>query len=565
MLTRVTESDVAAPRFAAGTRRLALALALLGGALAAIVTLGPRILDIRDLGWLLHGTLGPDPVAYLVAWQYLATSPWSWPPGLNPDYGIELSSAIFYVDAVPLLAFLAKALRPVLEVPQYWGPWMVLCSALQAGFGWKLLGEAVEDPVARGLGAVLLAFQPMLLNRMGGHFPLVAQWAVLWALWLAIRPVPRRQGALWVACLGLAALMNAYITAMCGLVWAADWVNRAWQGRIWRGPGAPAALVQAVAVPGVTLGSLWLAGFFSLGGEVMPVGLHYGYSQFDLTAPFDALEWGRLLPELPGLRHWEVGGSYLGAGSLALMALAGVLALRAPAGLGAVLGRRLPLLAMLLAMLGFAISNRLAIAGQVFPLFEVPHALLRLADMLRASERFFWPLGYALIFAAAALVARRLPLQPARAVLAGALLLQLGDIEAGMGRFRDLVAQAPRVAADRLPDPFWPQAALRYSRVRAVPAGNFALHWEEIARFAAPRHIPTDAVYLSRIDPALIEALNARTLADLAAGRWEPGTLYVLRDAATEALVRPRLDPARDLLGQRDGLTVFAPGWFAPR
>jgi hypothetical protein len=94
---------------------------MVGGGLAAIATLGPRILDIYDLGWLLHGTLGPDPVAYLVAWTYFASSPWSWPPGLNPDYGLELSSAIFYVDVVPLMAFAAKALRPLLDIPQYWG------------------------------------------------------------------------------------------------------------------------------------------------------------------------------------------------------------------------------------------------------------------------------------------------------------------------------------------------------------------------------------------------------------------------------------------------------------
>ncbi|WP_372620719.1 DUF6311 domain-containing protein [Falsiroseomonas sp.] len=538
-------------------QRASLLVAILGGALAAILTLGPRILDVRDLGWLLHGTLGPDPVAYLLAWKYFAISPWSWPLGLNPLYGLELSSAIFYVDAVPLMAFIAKALRPLVEIPQYWGPWMVLSAALQAALAWRLLGLAVRDPVARALGALLFAWQPLLLNRMGGHFALVSQWAILWALWLCLRPEARRQTLHWLGCLGLIAMLNPYVMAMCLALWVADWVTRALRGA----PRSDLAL-QVLAVPAVVAAALWAVGYFTVSGEVVPMGLHYGQVQLDLTAPFDAVEWGRLLPALPGLRHWEHGGSYLGAGALLLLGVAAAMALRG-GGVGAVLRRYAVLILVLLGMLCFAISNRVGVAGQVITLFELPAPAARLAEMLRSSERFFWPLAYAAIFAAVALLAARLPNPRLRLLLAAAFLLQMVDIDAGMAKFRALVAEAPRIAAERLPDPFWSQAALRHVRVRAVPAANFGLQWEPVARFAARHRLPTDAVYLSRVDPAAIRSLNARTLADLAAGRWERGTLYVLRDEATRALVARRADSGRDLLAVIDGVRVFAPGWFA--
>jgi hypothetical protein len=160
-------------------------------------------------------------------------------------------------------------------------------------------------------------------------------------------------------------------------------------------------------------------------------------------------------------------------------------------------------------------------------------------------------------------VARRLPRPGARWVLAAVLVLQIIDIEAGLARFRALVAEAPPVAAARLSDPFWAQAARRYDRVRAVPAGNFGPYWEPVGRFAAPNGLPTDAVYLSRVDPAEVARLNARTLLDLAAGRWEPSTLYILRNEAIRALVARQADPSRDLLAVRDGVPVFAPGWYA--
>lgn len=537
-------------------RRVMALLAVAGGALAALATLGPRILDINDLGWLLHGTLGPDPVAYLSAWTYFARTPWSWPPTLNPDYGLELSSAIFYVDAVPLAALLAKALRPLVEIPQYWGPWMVLCAALQAGFAWRLLGLAVPDPVARALGALLFAWQPLLLNRMGGHFALCSQWSLLWALWLCLRPDPRRQALQWAGCLGIQAMLNPYVMAMCGGLWVADTLGRALR------LASPRPLLAQWPVLPVMAGALWLAGYFTLGGEVLPMGVHYGQSQFDLTAPFDAVEWGLLLPALPGLRHWEAGGSYLGAGALLALALGLVLAPR-----GAwwpMLRRHAVLLLMLAGMLGFAISNQVAIGGRIVASFDLPAPILRLADMLRASERFFWPLAYAAIFAAIAVLAQRLHGLRLRWVLAGLLALQIVDIQAGMGRFRALVAAAPAVAAERLPDPFWAEAGRRYQRIRAVPAENFGAHWEPIARFAAPRGLPTDAAYHSRVDPAALATLRRRTLAAFEQGRWEPGTLYVLRDEATRRLVAAQADPSRDLLAERDGLWVFAPGWGAP-
>lgn len=534
----------------------ALALVLAGGALAGIATLGPRILDVWDLGWLLHGSLGPDPVAYLVAWMYFAPAPWAWPPGLNPDHGLELSSAIFYADVLPLMAFLAKALRPVVDIPQYWGPWLVLSTALQAGLAWVLVGLVARDAWARGTGAVLFAFQPMLLNRMGGHFALVSQWALLWALWLCLRPVPRHQTLHWMACLGTMALLNAYVLAMCAGLWAADWL-----ARLLRGGARWPLLAQALLVPGCVLLSLWLAGFFTHTGEVEPMGPRYGLAQLDLTAPFDATEWGWLLPGLPGLRHWEHGGSYLGAGSLLLLLIAAVLAVRG-GGVGGALRRHWVLALTLLGMLAFAISPNLAVGGgPVMPLFELPAPLVRFADMLRSSERFFWPLGYAAIFAAIAVLARNLSQGWLRAVLMAGLLVQAVDVQAGMAKFRALVAEAPPVAAVRLPSPFWADAAARYQRVRAVPAQNFGAHWEAISRFAAPRGLPTDAIYLSRVDPARVHALNARTMADFAAGEWEVGTLYILRDAATRAVVASRLDPARDLLAEVDGLVVFAPGW----
>jgi hypothetical protein len=212
-------------------RGAGLASALVAGLLGALVVVlafGTAPLDPRATGWMLAGPLGPDPVQYLLGWTYFRDSPWTLPPGLNPAYGLEIGSSIFFADAIPLLAFAFKALRGVVEVPQYFGPWLLGCGVLQGLLAWRLLGLATGDPLARAAGAGLFVLQPMLLTRMGGHLALAGQWLLLAALLLALRDGrgPRQAGA-WGLLSLLTSLVHAYLLPMVLGLWAADGLARA--------------------------------------------------------------------------------------------------------------------------------------------------------------------------------------------------------------------------------------------------------------------------------------------------------------------------------------------------
>jgi hypothetical protein len=115
----------------------------------------------------------------------------------------------------------------------------------------------------------------------------------------------------------------------------------------------------------------------------------------------------------------------------------------------------------------------------------------------------------------------------------------------------------------RLFDPFWPEAARYYARVRAVPAANIGAGWQSIAHFAMQSGMLTDSVYLARVDGAAVAALRARMAEILASGAYEPATLYVLRDADSLARAQASHDPARDAILRVDDYWVLAPGWRA--
>ena len=537
--------------------RFGWVIAALIGAAVIAHSFGLHILPPGHTGWMLTGTIGPDPVQYWLGYTFFKRSPWAWPPGLNPDWGLEIGSSIFYADSIPLLAFLFKALHPVVEVSQYWGLWIFACGVLQAVLAWKLIGLFTAHPLPRIAGAALFALSTTMLNRLGGHFALGAHFLLLAGLYLCLaRAVPWLRFAQWAGLILLASLIHSYLLPMVAGLWASDWLARA------VAPERRVAVlaVEAVGAPGAGVLGLYLAGFFVLTGGFGGTWGGFGHMQLDLLAPFDPGPWGALLPDLPGPAHLETGHSYAGFGVLLALALGAVAYLRQP---WPWLRARWPLLLGLSAMLAIAISHRVSIGGQVIELATLPERLQGYANALRASERFLWPFAYALLLAAIFALIRGLGPLRAGLILMVLALVQFADKQPGFARLDRYFPEGPAVAPLRLQDPFWTDAAQRYQRIRLTPTGMQARHWEEVAVYAATRGLTTDAVYLARLDPAKVAELNARIAADLAAGRFEAGSFYALSTEETLAAARTGMDPARDMLARLDGIWVLAPGWFA--
>lgn len=539
------------------------AVAVLFGAAVTVALLGFGPLDPGNEGWLWAG-LGVDPIQSWLGWTSFRRSPWTLPPGANPGYGMELGTAIYFTDSLPLLALPLKALRGALDVPQYIGPWLLACGAGQGLVGWRLVGLATRDPLARACGAGLLALQPMLMHRMTGHTSFAGQWTLLAALLLALAPGGGgKRGVAWVALLAATALVHSYLLAMSAAIWAADWTRRAWLepppgGRDWRGPA-----LEAAAAPGAALAALWVGGFFLLRrGHGSGVGSdfgRYGTWSFDLLGFFDPGDWSAVMPDLPDTGHWDgMGSHYLGLGGLLLLAAGAVgLALR-PARLPR---RLLPLAAALLVLLAFAVTHRVTVAGRVWTLFEPPAWFIGAASALRNSTRMAVPLAYALLFGGIAAAARVWGGKRTGWLLLVLLAVQWADLRPGIMARGVAAATAPRELPERLSDPFWAEAIRRYDRIRCAPAANIGLGWDTVGALAARAGLPTDCIYLARVDDAAVAALRAKVAGILASGAYEPGTLYLLRDAESLALARASHDPARDLVLQADGHWVLAPGW----
>ncbi len=535
-------------------RRTEAALAVAIGAAVFLALLGPGVLDPANIAWLQVN----DAATYYLSWAFFRAAPWGWPPAANPLFGLELASTIFFTDLVPLMALALKAtIAPATGPWQYHGAWLLLCFALQGVFAQRIAALFLADRASRLMVVALACTAPVLLWRLNGphaltgHYALMAQWLILAAGWLCLRPPTARQALAWVVLGVLAALIHPYLLVMVLAGWAADLLRRGWRF---------AALPEAAAMAGGVAGALWLAGFQALpGGGLAEPG--FGLYRANLLTLIQPQGWSLLLAGGRwGSGEYE-GFGYIGLGGTLALLLALWLVRRDAPRLPA--RGRWPLLAVILLLAAFAVSNVVMLGPVTLATIPLPAQAEPLAAMLRASGRMVWPLHYLVLLGTAILVARRVG--PRAPLVLGLLLaVQVAD---GVRGWLPIAASA-RVAgqawASPLQDPFWAEAAAHYQRLRRIPAGNAGPGWAPLADLAATHGIGTDSVYLARVAQDPLAALRARGAKMVATGRFDPAEFYVLDDVSACAAA-PRIDATRDLLARFDGLNVLAPGWLATR
>jgi hypothetical protein len=526
-------------------------LPLLFGVLAFFCVIGPRALDPQNIAWLEQG----DPATHYLGWEYFRHSPWTFPLGLNPFYGVELGSSIIFSDSNPLLALLFKPFNAWLPATfQYFGLWLLACFVLQAWFGWKLLGLMTGNPLIRLLGTGLLVVSPPMFLRMGGHPSLSGHFLILAALYLALLPNLYRRRLAWGALLAVTAMVHAYLLAMVALIWVADLLGKTFSQQLTRRQG----LLEGVLLFAVVSACCWQAGYFTIADGAQSGG--FGLYRMNLLSPFDPAGWSFILPDLPKASGDYEGFNYAGLGVLLLVPLALMAWLRNPQPLKDELRIRRWLLLALIGLSLFALSNQIGVGAHTFS-YPLPKIVTNLANIFRASGRMFWPVLYALILMVMFLLVRGYRPRIVVALLALALTIQIVDTRNGWLGLRQSKMMTPSAEwATPMRDPFWASAAAHYLNVRSLMPQNQSEHWQVIADFAATHGLKTDAVYLGRMSSKALEQARKKAQRMLESGQYDADSLYILDDTVLTDAAKS-VNSETDLLTRVDGLVVLAPGW----
>ena len=404
---------------------------LLAGLLAMLFTL--HLYPLSFLGGSGSFFEVKDAPQHVTGWLFYLHDAWHFPllhtERLNHPVGVNIA----FTDSIPLAALLFKLFRGVLpEQFHYFGLWhavALLGQALAAVLLIRALG--VRHLAGALLAAGFALTWPALLWRFQ-HTALMTHATILCALALYFlgRAGQWRSSATALAfvALNLAALLiHPYLLAFTFIVFLAYLADQAVTGQGWLHQALPlfAALI-VLALAGV------LFGYFGNSTQAEQFGVY----SMNLSAPFCGSRFYSCVSEaadqpFKAFHFFDATGgqyegyNYLGAGLLLLLPFALAASWRSLRGLP----RKIPflLLALLLLTL-YAASNKLFFLSHAVAAYDVPAFLQALTGTFRASGRFFWIVGYVILFASLAALLKKSSL-PKLGLVACALALQWVDLE----------------------------------------------------------------------------------------------------------------------------------------
>jgi hypothetical protein len=536
------------------------------GVCAFLIIAGPRFLDPTNVAWLVGG----DPLQHYLGWAFYRNSPWAWPVGLNPLYGMEFSNSIVFTDSIPLLAIPFKVISQFLPYPfQYFGIWVLLCFVLQAYFAFRLISLVTNSIAIQCLGSVLFLFSPPLIFRLSLHESLMGHFIILAALYLNLNPSAKSIEAknsyvhsfYWIILLSIAVLTHFYLAVMVLVLWLADLSARLF---ILKRASYKETFFEALLTIGVIGFIAWQAGYFAIEGAS---GVTRGFGDFrtNLLALFNSRGWSYLLRPIPLRDAVEAatgeGFQYLGTGSLFLLicAVYGFLRKKISVSATAILGwKNYPTLIIALGVLTLiSISNHVGL-GPWNITVPLPEYVINVLSVVRASSRLFWPLYYTIILAIISVVLKAYSSRSVLILFLIAAFLQVVDTSAGWLPIREKVSLSSSFEfKSQLQNPFWNAAGQHYKSIVANGGQN---NWESFGILASSNQMATNIAYLARADFSKERESFAAVNQQLHQGPLNQKTLYVFQDWKN-APDHLQFDPQNDLLARIDGVNLLAPGW----
>ncbi|MCS7001348.1 MAG: DUF6311 domain-containing protein [Dehalococcoidia bacterium] len=500
----------------------------LGGGIGFAVglwVLGPWLLDPTATAWMAIG----DRLQHYVGWVAFRDAPWSWPIGHIDRIIHPTGAMIAYTDSIPIVATVFKIVEPLLpEQFQYFGWWLFAAYALSGVFGVLVARLFTDRWLCQLAAAALMALSPSMMQRLS-HEALTAHWLVIAALWLALRPV--HQGAAtfrwwhWAALLGFTGGVHPYLVMMTAPFAVASWLLVVIEQRRVR------SILAVAPILGAPLATLWMFGYFTVRGVAAEGFGHYSADLLTFIAPQG---FSRFLPEWSLTAGQREGMAYLGAGTLALAAVAvGALVRRPPS--RRFVARSLPLLTAVAGLTPLAVTGTVRVNGAVIAdLDGLVRAFPLPVDVFRASGRLIWPLQYLIVIGVVASVATRLPFRFAAAAMLAAVSLQVVDVGPGVEEARTSFNWSLEEATF---DPAFAEAHRHYHQITLIPP-----HYGEsgcevspdgdggtrrVMLLAAVTGVPTNSGVVARMDQTVRDVTCWQSYLDLDAGNLPPDRIYL--------------------------------------
>jgi hypothetical protein len=529
------------------------------GVLAFLLILDYKILFLKNVGWLNL----EDPIFHYLGWEFFRIDQWRNPIGLNPNYGIDISSSIVFSDSIPLLAILFKVITHNHNGPiQYFGLWLLTCFIFQAYFSFKLISTKTNSLVIKVLFAGIMMFIPAMLARTNIHIALAGHFLLLASIYLIFSRDKSGIGVKWLMLLVVSLGIHFYLFFIVFVLYIADLVdrfrNQSSQSR--RITKAAITLIFALFILAIFA---WQFGYMEIKTESSR-DIGFGNYQINLLGLFNSSEWSLFQKK----SHWShpsfEGLNYFGFGIILLL-LSSLYTLRKSEVrklLFTNISKHLFLLLALIFLFLLSVTHIIDVGRYQF-IIDIPDQFIGYANIIRSSGRLFWPIFYIIVYVSAALVLQGYSLKTSIIIFLIAFILQVVDTSKGWvalgGSFNKIPSSS---IPTNLKNEFWRTAAKKYKRIELFPVRNWPSFWANIADYAYRNGMQTGVVRLARVDQSKIISTQNTLQKKLADKSFDGDTLYLFQEWKDNLLdFNLNFDPQKDLLARVDDIIVLAPNW----
>ncbi|HZP22416.1 MAG TPA: DUF6311 domain-containing protein [Terriglobales bacterium] len=528
-----------------------LAVALLAGFFYALLVMGPRPLNPRNVNWVAF-----DPAYHYIGWELYRQDPHlHWPLTYTDRLGYPKGESVSLIDLNPLMAIALKPLSPLLPEPaQYFGIEVILVCALQFFFALRLLRLLTgANVIGIALGSAFFLLAPPLNYRFWGHYSLSNQWLLVAAMYVFARaqqPSERavRRFAISAAVLvAIAVGINPYLAFEVLLVLLAGVASLLWRKKI------------TLAQSGATVAGLAGIGFFVAYalGLVISGGRGYasgGYRDLSMNvlAPIDPRGWNSLIfPRLHSASFGQYEGyNYLGAGVLLLAAIVVVATLVERKRLQ--LDKRwvAPLALCCLVLTLLALSTKITMGAHTLVDLDPGQHATALFAPLRATGRLFWAPYYAILAAVLAAPFFLFRQVWATVLIAAALVLQFADTASLRHWVRTTISEQH---PSPLKSPVWSKLNEQHQNLIVLPAWQCAHNaspggpegYRVFGFLAVQQHMRINSYQSARYTGVAQDYHCTQAVAELSQQPLAPHSAYVVSPALAEAIAQGPTGPGK--------------------
>ena len=347
-----------------------------------------KIINPTFTDWLEAG----DGIAE-ISWEFFRRQPvMQFPLGLNPKYGLEISSTMAFDGQIPIMSLIFHPIASQLpERFQYYGIFIFISFTLNYFFASKIFSILRMSSIQIIFNSLALSLSPVILNRYieNTHYALTAAWLIFWAIYLCFNENVKFYS--WIVLFNLTVFIHFYYILFVTVIFIVQKIYHLIQKKI----KLTLFLIQNAIIFFTVIFSMYVIGYFY--GNVSSEDLGYGLFRSTLTSIIDPSGWSFILPDLPELDGTYEGFSFLGLTSLIMIIIS--ILIRFQYKFRKEIESKInftPIWIAAIILFSYSLSNKIAIGTLELFQFPIPWFFEKFANTLRSTGRYTWLLVFIL-------------------------------------------------------------------------------------------------------------------------------------------------------------------------